>query len=265
MSCSTIQSDLDDLNDLDSKISSISPSLALKIPIFNKLSNKRIILASASPRRLKILRNLGINPQVIPSNFNEDLPHHQFEDSLSPNSKSLNYVAATASEKAIEVYSKVLKQSPDQAPDLVIGADTVIQTFLPGSDQFPKILEKPTSPEDHLFMLEELFNLPHEAKIEAVSGIAIVYPILTSPGYTVKTIAETSRIWFGDVGRDTLIAYVQQGEGIDRAGGISIEGVGSQLIRRIDGDWNNILGFPAYAFLEFLKHTLKEDEDFLAD
>ncbi|KAH9444203.1 hypothetical protein Pst134EB_026582 [Puccinia striiformis f. sp. tritici] len=65
--------------------------------------------------------------------------------------------------------------------------------------------------------------------------------------------------------RESLVAYVSQGEGIDRAGGISVEGVGSQLIRRIDGDWNNVVGFPAFAFVQFLKKVMADDSDFLDD
>lgn len=224
-----------------------------------------MVLASSSPRRLKILRDLGINPEVIPSTFEEKLDHSSFEDPTLPEAKALRYATATATEKAIEVYTRLVIASPDRPPDLVIGADTVLQTYFPGPGELPRILEKPSSPADQLSMLEDLMNTPPEVRVEAISGIAIVYPTVVSPGYTVRTVAETTRLWFGEVGRETLAAYVAQGEGIDRAGGISVEGVGSQLIRRIDGDWNNVVGFPAYAFIQFLKSVLAEDGDFLDD
>ncbi|KAI9629276.1 hypothetical protein KEM48_011125 [Puccinia striiformis f. sp. tritici PST-130] len=216
---------------------SILDDRALKLPLYTKLTGKRIVLASSSPRRLKILRDIGINPEVIPSSFEENLDHSSFEDPESPETKGLRYAAATASEKAIDVYTRLVAASPENPPDLVIGADTILQTFFPGPGELPKILEKPNSPADQL----------------------------SSPGYTVKTIGESSRLWFGDVGRESLVAYVSQGEGIDRAGGISVEGVGSQLIRRIDGDWNNVVGFPAFAFVQFLKKVMADDSDFLDD
>ncbi|KAA1082369.1 hypothetical protein PGT21_001360 [Puccinia graminis f. sp. tritici] len=244
---------------------SILAERALKLPLYTKLTGKRLVLASSSPRRLKILRDIGINPEVIPSRFEENLDHSSFEDPEFPEGKGLRYAAATASEKAIDVYTRLVVASPDHPPDLVIAADTVLQTFFPGPGELPKILEKPDSPADQLSMLEELMNAPPETRVSAVTGVAIVYPTLASPGYTVKTLGETSRLWFGDVGRESLVAYVSQGEGIDRAGGISIEGVGSQLIRRIDGDWNNVVGFPAFAFVQFLKKVMAEDSDFLDD
>jgi len=244
---------------------SILADRALSLPLYTKLTGKRIVLASSSPRRLKILRDIGINPEVIPSRFEENLDHSSFEDPESPEAKALRYSAATASEKAVDVYTRLVLTSPEQPPDLVIGADTVLQSFFPGPGELPKILEKPDSAADQLSILEDLMNAPPETRVTAVTGVALVYPTLASPGYTVKTFGETSRLWFGDVGRESLVAYVAQGEGIDRAGGISVEGVGSQLIRRIDGDWNNVVGFPAYAFVRFLKKLMSEDSDFLMD
>jgi septum formation protein len=88
----------------------------------------------------------------------------------------------------------------------VIAADTVLQTFFPGPGELPKILEKPDSPADQLSVLEELMNAPPETRVSAVTGVAIVYPTLASPGYIVKTLGETSRLWFGDVGRESLVA-----------------------------------------------------------
>ncbi|PLW25191.1 hypothetical protein PCANC_25393 [Puccinia coronata f. sp. avenae] len=244
---------------------SVLADRALSLPLYCKLTGKRIVLASSSLRRLKILRDIGINPEVIPSSFEENLDHSSFEDPESPEAKALRYAAATASEKAIDVYTRLVLSSPDHPPDLVIGADTVLQSFFPGPGEISKILEKPDSPSDQLSMLEDLMNAPPETRVTAVTGVAVVYPTLASPGYTVKTFGETSRVWFGDVGRESLVAYVAQGEGIDRAGGISVEGVGSQLIRRIDGDWNNVVGFPAYAFVQFLKKLMEDDSDFLDD
>ncbi|KAG8683362.1 hypothetical protein FRC09_016130 [Ceratobasidium sp. 395] len=65
---------------------------ALRIPALTKLANKRIVLASASPRRLEILKQFGLNPEVVPSKFAEDLPHDHFENVYE-------YPVATALEK----------------------------------------------------------------------------------------------------------------------------------------------------------------------
>ncbi|KAG0143855.1 hypothetical protein CROQUDRAFT_80670 [Cronartium quercuum f. sp. fusiforme G11] len=253
-------------NDRSMTSTNILPS-ALKLPIFEKLSGKRIILASSSPRRLQILQSIGINPEVIPSQFKEDLDQNSFEDLDDVRLKGIRYAAATATEKAIEVYRRLVVEQPENAPDLVIGADTIVQTYSNKLGLPSKILEKPENKSNHLSMLEDLvsFNDDNDHKIEVITGIVLIYPCLESPGYRIKEFAEVTRIWFGDLEMEDLIAYVENGEGFDRAGGFAAQGIGCQFIRRIDGDWNNVVGFPAYAFLKFSKNLLKDDSDFLAD
>ncbi|KAI9615236.1 hypothetical protein H4Q26_011779 [Puccinia striiformis f. sp. tritici PST-130] len=195
---------------------SILGDRALKLPLYTKLTGN------------------GINPEVIPSSFEENLDHSSFEDPESPETKGLRYAAATASEKAIDVYTRLVAASPENPPDLVIGADTVLQTFFPGPGELPKILEKPNSPADQL----------------------------SSPGYTVKTIGNPV-----DYGLGTSVekAFVSQGEGIDRAGGISVK-VLAHSYSRIDGTGTmSCVGFPAFAFVQFLKKVMADDSDFLDD
>ncbi|CAH7685781.1 inosine triphosphate pyrophosphatase-like protein [Phakopsora pachyrhizi] len=239
----------------------------LELPIYVRLRQKSLILASSSPRRLRLLNGIGLYPRVFPSNFKEDLKHSDFDQiDDDPASKSMHYTVATATEKAIDVYRQAVESSPDQPPDLVIAADTVIQSTS-ADDEVPRIIEKPVSRQSQLLTLSELVDLSSskDSRIEVVTGVSVVYPIVSSPGYRVKSFAESTKIWFGDLDRETLIAYVEGGEGIDRAGGFTIDGIGSQLIRRIDGDHNNVLGFPIYGFVEFLKKVMREDEDFLSD
>ncbi|CUA75991.1 hypothetical protein RSOLAG22IIIB_01995 [Rhizoctonia solani] len=86
---------------------------ALRIPALTKLANKRIVLASASPRRLQIFRQFGLDPEIIPSKFGENLPHDEF-------SNVYEYPVATATEKAVEVYRRLVEQDPEDPPSLVI-------------------------------------------------------------------------------------------------------------------------------------------------
>ncbi|KAG8951247.1 hypothetical protein FRC04_006486 [Tulasnella sp. 424] len=237
---------------------------ALKTPAFTKLSNnKRIILASASPRRKTILSTFGLNPEIVPSTFEETLSHTDF-----PN--VYEYSVSTATEKAVEVYERLVNDDPDNPPDLVIGADTVVLSRIEPSTSNvsaglehairPEILEKPTSKADNLRMLLDL----NGRSCEVVTGVSVVFPILTAPGYAIKSMDERSIVHFADNPVSLLEAYVDNGEGLDRAGGFAIQGLGGMLIRKVDGDWHNVVGFPAAAFFKFLEILVEEEEDFLA-
>ncbi|KAI6016750.1 Maf Ham1 [Pisolithus marmoratus] len=232
---------------------------ALKTPGIERLRNKRVVLASASPRRKEILRTLGLDPEVIPSTFQENLPLSSFENIHE-------YPVATATQKAVEVYKRLVEENPDDAPDLVIGADTVVLTHaLPtttlemetGTRQ--ELLEKPTSKTDNLRMLLDL----NGNVCEVVSGVSLVYPILTAPGYTIREFDERSLVYFAENPRHLLEAYVENGEGADRAGGFAVQGLGALLIRKIDGDHNNVVGFPGTALFTMLDILVEEDDDFL--
>ncbi|KAG8899613.1 hypothetical protein FRB99_006533 [Tulasnella sp. 403] len=220
---------------------------ALKTPAFTKLSNnKRVILASTSPRRKEILKtfvgtDMGLDPEIVPSTFEETLPHSEF-----PN--VYEYPVSTAAEKAVEVYERLVKQDIENPPDLVIAADTVVLSRIePTTSDIstslepqirPEILEKPLSKADNLRMLLDMNGK--------------------------SSMEERSIVHFSENPVSLIESYVDHGEGIDRAGGFAAQGLGGMLIRKIDGDWFNVVGFPAAAFFKFLEVLVEEDDDFLA-
>ncbi|KAH9169596.1 Maf/Ham1 [Lactarius sanguifluus] len=224
-------------------------SHALHIPGINKLAGKRVVLASNSPRRKEILQIFGLAPEIEPSTFAEDLSPLSFENIHE-------YPVATATHKAVEVYERLVSADPENGPDLVIGADTVVLTHaqplssdiayseLPGVSQ--ELLEKPENKADNLRMLQDL----NGSVCEVVTGVSLVFPVLTSPGYDIRSLEERSLVYFFDNPLSLLNAYVDSGEGLDRAGGFAIQG--GLLIRKIEGDYHNVVGFPAC-----------EDDDFL--
>ncbi|GAA5864753.1 hypothetical protein JCM8547_008298 [Rhodosporidiobolus lusitaniae] len=220
---------------------------ALDLPVFRKLRGKNIVLASASPRRSDILHTLGLQPRIVPSTFPELLSHADDDDPAQ-------YAVATGSAKAVEVYGKLVQEDPEIPPDLVIGADTVV--LLGGSD--PVILEKPSSREDQLRMLEQYSG----ADVQVVTGVTIVQPQLATPGYTCSSLVVATKVHFAENSPQLLQAYVECGEGIDRAGGFAIQGLGGLLIRSIEGDYNNCVGFPGQAFIEWLS-ALEEEGSLL--
>ncbi|KAJ3762948.1 inosine triphosphate pyrophosphatase-like protein [Lentinula raphanica] len=227
---------------------------ALPVPAIKKLAGKRVVLASNSPRRRDILKTIGLAPDIIPSTFEEDLSPSSFADIHE-------YPVATASHKAVEVYERLVAEDPDNAPDLVIAADTVVlthaqpstsqtdYTLLPSVGQ--ELLEKPKDKKDNLRMLMDLNG-------------QVSYPILTAPGYALRSIDERSLVYFADNPRHILQAYVDSGEGLDRAGGFAIQGMGGVLVRKVEGDYQNVVGFPMASFFKLLDDMVEEDDDFLS-
>ncbi|WVO17937.1 septum formation protein Maf [Cryptococcus depauperatus] len=229
---------------------------ALSLPIFKKLANRRVILASASPRRKAVLATTGFHPEVVPSTFAEDLPHSRFQGHLA------DYPIATGAEKAIEVYERLIKESPHNPPDLVIAADTVV-VFPPEKDteeggaahgEISEILEKPINND------EQAKNLALMAgrKCEIITGITIVYPSLEHPGYKVHSISCSTLLQFYNNSPQIIQAYVNSGEGSDRAGGFAIQGLGGILVESVEGNFDNCVGFPSAPFWRWLSELDEE-------
>ncbi|KAL7412965.1 inosine triphosphate pyrophosphatase-like protein [Mrakia frigida] len=238
-------------------------SHALPLPIFNKMNGKRIILASASPRRKEILEVLGFAPEIVPSTFEENLPQSSYADDLS------QYPVATAGEKAMEVYQRLVESTPEDAPDLVIGADTVV-LFPPLDDPYAQkelgkdslesvIFEKPDNPGDNLRMLLQISG----KTVQVVTAVTIVFPSLIGPGYTLRSFTSSTLVSFHPFSLAAAEAYVDSGEGEGKAGGFGIQGLGGLLIEKIEGEHNNVVGFPASGFFRWLEDLLEEEEDLL--
>lgn len=150
------------------------------------------------------------------------------------------------------------KENPEDPPDLVIAADTVV---IKGEE----IMEKPLDPIDHARMIAELndgtvgdawtgttITLYHSPPLtvpqcEVVTGLTIVHPTLQQPGYQLRSLSERTKVHFASSPPEVLQAYVESGEGSDRAGGFAIQGLGAVLVRGVEGDFNNVVGFPLFS------------------
>ncbi|KAF2401776.1 Maf-domain-containing protein [Trichodelitschia bisporula] len=223
------------------------PPLPLNLPALVKLRGKRVILASASPRRRQLLAQIGLNKiEVIPSSFAED-----FSKSLSP----FEYVVQTATQKAISVYEQEIDNEEKGDPALLIAADTVVVSH------YGEILEKPRSEVDHLRMLKMLRDTgPHKV----YTAVAVMVPLEggQSPGYALEThVEETSVTFDSNVTDDLILAYVRTREGADKAGGYGIQGLGAILIEGINGSYDCVVGLPLRATLQLIEKILTPDEE----
>uniref|UniRef100_A0A3Q1HT63 Acetylserotonin O-methyltransferase-like n=1 Tax=Anabas testudineus TaxID=64144 RepID=A0A3Q1HT63_ANATE len=201
-------------------------------PVISKLSGKLVVLASASPRRLEILRNAGLRFEVVPSWFKETLDKGLFK---APH----EYAVETAKQKALEV-ARRMPFKHLKTPDIVIGADTIVTVD-------GMILEKPVDKFDAYKMLSSLSGKEHSV----FTGVAIVL-CHEKEGRILIDFYEETKVKFADLSDDLLWEYVNSGEPMDKAGGYGIQALGGMLVEYVHGDFLNVVGFPLNHFCKQL-------------
>lgn len=175
---------------------------------------KRLVLASGSPRRQQLLRQIGLTFDVIVSSVAEDLPVH-----VPPQ----DVVSILADRKAKKVSSLV-----DDA--IVLGADTIVVLG-------KKIFGKPGDPQEAASMLQELSGNTHEV----FTGFALVDQ---PSGYSVVR-SETTRVTFRSLTSTEISQYVRSGSPMDKAGAYGIQDdYGAVFVERIEGCFYNVVGLP---------------------
>ena len=195
--------------------------------LIENLDRLDIILASVSPRRFELLKQIGLNFKVIPSDFEE-------ESTLKSSIEEL--VKYNAQHKGLPI----ARNHPEA---LVISADTVVAF----EDQ---ILGKPADEQDAFRMLRLLSGNTHQV-YTAVGLFLKKYDGL-------KLDVVCTNVTFRKLTEDEILAYINTGEPFDKAGGYGIQGQGALLVDRIEGCYYNVVGFPLARFYlmlnDFLKH-----------
>ncbi|KAF7989081.1 hypothetical protein HCN44_007391 [Aphidius gifuensis] len=187
-------------------------------PTVQALLTRRVVLASGSPRRHEIIKNLGINAECIVSNYDENLDRKKYKNHGE-------YVADLAFYKVQEVYNRLKNNPKEKEPSLVIGADTL-----------------PKDPADAVKTLSCLANKEH---------IVFTGVCLKTPNKEIK-FYESTKVKFGDISEEQIKAYVATGEPLDKAGSYGIQGVGGCLIEKIDGDYYTVMGLPLYSLIRHI-------------
>jgi len=173
----------------------------------------QIILASASPRREHLLREMGLWFTVIRPSDVEELLGGAVPDVVAMQNAQLKARA-------------IAGRHPDS---LVIGADTIV--VLNG-----KIFGKPNDLEDATQMLGQLAGRQHEV----VTGVCLLHHTLNM----VLTFAETTRVWMRPLTRFQIAEYHGKTDPLDKAGAYAIQEHGEGIIERIEGSYHNVMGLP---------------------
>ena len=209
------------------------------------LKDLNIILASQSPRRRELLSRTGLSFEILPASDKE----------VTEETEAGRIVEALAAHKAREVYGKVCEKRADecasvvctapQKPLLVIGADTVV--VIRG-----QILGKPESPEHAAEMLRLLSGTSHEV----LTGVCLIEENAGAEGKVTayeRIFHECTRVFFRELTEEEIRGYIASGEPMDKAGAYGIQGLAGVFVDHIEGDYDNVVGFP-------LTRVMKEAE-----
>ena len=187
----------------------------------------RVILASASPRRIELLKQFHMPFDVIPSKIDEPVGEKESPTQI---------VMGLALEKALDI-------SKTNHDALVIASDTVVY--------FERILGKPKSREAARDMLKALSGEKHEV----YTGIALVH--VASNRKIVDYVC--TEVTFNDLSDAEIEVYLNTGEAYDKAGAYGIQGFGALLVSEIKGDYFNVMGLPLSKLNSMLKSHFQLD------
>jgi septum formation protein len=190
------------------------------ITLLCKLEDKRIVLASQSPRRIELLRSIGLEFEIYPP---------QIEEKFQTGVSAAEYVRYKASGKAHWV-------AEHSYYDLIIAADTIVTLN-------DRIFEKPRNTKQASNMLRELSDKTHQV----ITGFCLLS--------SRQEIAdhEVTNVTFYSLTEGEIEMYLNSDEPFDKAGAYGIQGFASLFIKEISGCYFNVVGFPLGKFYQHLK------------
>ncbi len=186
--------------------------------------NKKLILASQSPRRQALLKQLGYQFEIIVADIDESIKHDELPD---------DYVLRLAKEKAQRGFAL----SSDKANSLVLGSDTCVVSQ-------GQILGKPESEADSIKMLSLLSGNQHQV----ITAIAVV----GEGSEQTLTRLVTTEVLFKTLSLTEMQQYWLTGEPQDKAGSYAIQGIAGQFIKSIQGSYSSVVGLPLYECAQLL-------------
>lgn len=190
-----------------------------------------IILASGSPRRSDLMKQVGLEFRVSTCNTDES-----YDKGLTP----AEIVMELSLRKADAVFDK---EMPDK-DTVVVAADTIV-----AMDN--EILGKPKDRNDAIRMLRELSGRKHQV----YTGVTMYYYVIGR--VFIENFADCADVYFRELSDETITSYVDSWEPMDKAGAYGIQGLGAILVDKIDGDYYTIVGLPISKVYHSIKNNSK--------
>jgi len=189
-----------------------------------KQSRTKIVLASASPRRAQLLKQIGLKFEVVPSNEREPGQPH-----LTPRELALRH--------AFHKARSVAARFPDA---VVIGADTIVVLGR-------KVFGKPKDLAEAKRMLRQLQGRTHQV----ITGVCLLH----RARHKRVLFAEKSDVSFRRLDDDQIAAYLRRINALDKAGAYAAQEHGRAIIARVDGSYSNVVGLPLEKLRTELRRT----------
>ena len=197
------------------------------------LSDKTIFLASRSPRRRDLLRQIGVGHELL---LLRDDARRGIDVDETPKASELpaDYVRRIALAKARAGIYSISRRAGFPKP--LLAADTTVAV----EDQ---IIGKPSDADHAAEILAQLSGRSHRV----ITAVAVAH------GDRVESRVSESVVWMRDIGADEIRRYVASGEPLDKAGAYAIQGRAAAFITRIEGSYTGIVGLPLAETVELLR------------
>jgi septum formation protein len=196
---------------------------------------KRIYLASRSPRRRELLKQIGITFEMLIMRT-YPIVRADVDETPHPGEMPADYVTRMAMNKAKTGWVRAMERRLPRLP--VLGADTAVA--IDG-----EIVGKPSNAEDAANMLRKLSGREHEV----FSAVAVAL------NEHVETKLSRSRVRFSELNDSLIQDYVDSGEPMDKAGAYGVQGKAAAFIAEINGSYSGIMGLPLYETAQLLKQA----------
>lgn len=190
----------------------------------NKLNNKRLILASGSPRRKALLAQIG---------WVFDIVSPDVEETRAPDETPAEYVIRLSQDKAGAGLILAGKHA------VVIGSDTIVV-------QGDRVLEKPVDFQDAKQMLQQLSGQRHQ----------VMTAVTVKSTDKQESVVVTTDVWFKPLTDQEIEQYWSTGEPCDKAGSYGIQGLGGRFVTRIEGSYYAVVGLPLFETDQLLRKFL---------
>ena len=199
------------------------------------MTQKFLYLASKSPRRLQLLKEICKELNIVVRKFNEkNLKGMKDIEEIKNSETPTEYVTRVAMDKAIFSTDRLLNTTEEIKP--IICGDTIVCLG-------DKIFLKPRSRLDVVEMLTQLSNQQHKV----ITSIVLSTPNpKQNNSFVFHQITSTTSVWFSEIPRSWIIEYSKTNEPMDKSGSYGIQGRASIFIKIISGSYSSVVGLPIY-------------------